>query len=75
MDENQQPSAQQKFEKLLPSPKGGNRGGENRELHRIGAGKSTASITTDTNTCFTNPSTTKRTIAEIQGSKTCGDSP
>ena len=41
---------------------------------RVGAGESSASTTTDTNTSFVTLSTTKRTIAEIWGSKTCGDS-
>ena len=52
----------------------GGRGGESRELHMVGAGESSASTTTDTNTSFATPSTAKRKIAEIWGSKTCGDS-
>ena len=36
---------------------------------RVGAGESSASTTTDTNTSFVTLSTTKRTIAEIWGSK------
>ena len=44
-----------------------------RELH-IGADESPASTTTDTKTSFATPSTTKQTIAEMWGSKTCGDS-
>ena len=44
--ENQQPSVQQDLERLFPSTRGGGRGGESRELHRIGAGKSSASTTT-----------------------------
>ena len=48
MDENQQPSVQQELEVLFPSTRGGGRGGESRELHRVGAGES--STTTDTNT-------------------------
>ena len=65
MDENQQPSVQQELERLFPGRKGGRRGGEIRELHGVGAEESSASTTTDTNTSFTTPSTTKRTIAEI----------
>ena len=53
MDENQQPSVQQELER------GGGRGGESRELRRVGAGESSASTTTDTNTSFATPSTTK----------------
>ena len=49
MHENQQPSVQQELEKLLSSTRGG-RGG--RELHRFGAGESSASAETDTNTSF-----------------------
>ena len=49
MHENQQPSVQQELEKLLPSTRGG-RGG--RELPRFGAGESSASAETDTNTSF-----------------------
>ena len=69
MDENQQPSVQQKLERLSPSTRDGERGGESRELYRVGAGESSASTTTDTNTRSAKPSTTKRTIAEIWGSK------
>ena len=46
MDGNQQPYVQQKLER------GGGRGGESIELHRVGAGESSASVTTDTNTSF-----------------------
>ena len=74
MDENQQPSVQQELERLFPSTKGRRRGDENRELHKVGAGESSASTTTDTNTSFATPSTTHQTIAEIWGSKACGDS-
>ena len=49
-------------------------GGESRELFGVGAGESSASTTTDTNTSFATPSATKRTIAEIWASKSCGDS-
>ena len=48
--------------------------GESRDLHKVGAGESSASATTDTNTSFATPSTTKQAIAEIWGSKICGDS-
>ena len=54
--------------------KGGGRRGESRELYRFGTGKSSATTATDTNTSFATPSTTKRKIAGIWGSKTCGDS-
>ena len=53
MDENSQPPVQQELER------GGGRGSEGRELHRIGAGESSASTTTDTNTGFATPSITK----------------
>ena len=69
MDENQQPSVQQELERLFPSTRG-----DSRELHRVGAGESSGSTITDTNTSFATQSTTKRMIAEIWGSKTCGDS-
>ena len=65
MDENQQPSVQQELERLFPSTRGGG---------RVGVGESSASTTIDTNTSFATPSTTKLTIAETWGSKTCGDS-
>ena len=74
INENQKPSVQQVLESLFPSARGGGRIVENRELHRVGAGESSASTTTDTNISFTTPSTTKQTIAEIWGSKTSGDS-
>ena len=67
MDENQQPSTQQELERLFPSARDGGRGGEIRECHRVGEGESSAANTTDTNTSFATPSTTKRTIAEIWG--------
>ena len=50
MDESQQPSAQQEFERLSPSTTGEWRGGESRELHRVGAGEPSASRTINTNT-------------------------
>ena len=74
MDENQQPSVQQELEKLLPITRRGDRGDESRELHRAGAGESSAFTTTDTNTSFATQSATNRTIAEICRLKTCEDS-
>ena len=74
MDKNQQPLVQKELEILLPSTQGGRRGGESRELHRVSEGESSASRTTDTNTSFATPSIIKWTIAELWGSKTCGDS-
>ena len=58
MNENQQPSVQQELER------GGGKGSESRELHWVDAVESPASITTDTNTSFATPSTTKWKIAE-----------
>ena len=43
MDENQQLSVEQEFERLFPSTRGGGKGGESRELHRVGAGDPSAS--------------------------------
>ena len=74
IDENLQPCVQQKLERLFPSTRGGGRGVENSYLYRVGACESTTSTTTDANISFAKPSTTKRTIAEIWGSKTWGDS-
>ena len=45
--ENQQPSVQKELEKLFLSRTGRGRGDESRELHRVGAGESSASTTTD----------------------------
>ena len=59
IDENQQPSAQQELERLFPGTRAGRRVGESRELHRVGAGELSAFTTTDTNTSFATPSTTK----------------
>ena len=67
MYENQQTSVQKELERLFPSARGGGREGEGRKLPRVGAGESSASTTTDTNTSFATSSTTKRTIAEIFG--------
>ena len=74
MNENQQPSVSQQLEILFPSTRGGSGAGKSRELHRAGAGKLSASTTTDTSTSFATPYTTKWTIPEIWGSKTCRDS-
>ena len=68
VDENQQRSVQQELER------GEGRKGESREFHRVSTGESSASKTTDTNTSFATPSTTKQSIAETWRSKTCGDS-
>ena len=55
MDKNQKSSVQQELESLFqeleslfPGRRGGGRGGERKELHRVGAGKSSASTITDT---------------------------
>ena len=73
MNENQQPSVKG-LKRLFPSARGGERGGESREFHRVGAVESSGSTTTNKNTSFATSSTTKRTIAEIMRSKACGDS-
>ena len=73
MDENQRPSVQQELEKLFPSTRGGEGEVESRERHRVGVGESSAYTVTDTNTSFATSATTKRAIAEIWGSQTCGD--
>ena len=52
MDKNQQPTARQALEKLSPSTRGGQRRDENREVHRVGAGESSASTTIDTNSKY-----------------------
>ena len=74
MVENPQPSVEQGLGRLFHSTRGVGRGGESKELRRVGAGESSASITTDTNTSFATPSTTKQTVGEIWKSKSCGDS-
>ena len=48
MDENQQLSVEQEFERLFPSTRGGGKGGESRELHRVDAGDPSASTAADT---------------------------
>ena len=65
MDENQKLSVQQELESLFPSTRGGGRLGKSKDFHRVDACESSASTTTDTNTGFTTPSTTRRAIAEI----------
>ena len=40
-------------------------GDESREFYRVGAGESSGSTITDTNTSFSTPSTSKQTVAEI----------
>ena len=67
MDQNQQPSVQPELEKLFPRTESGRRRGERRDIHKFGASESSASTTSDTNTNFATPSTTKRTSAEIWG--------
>ena len=47
MDENQQSSFQRDLERLFPSTRGGGEQVESREPHRVGAGESSASTTTD----------------------------
>ena len=64
---------QHELERLFPSARGGGKGSEGREQHRVGAGESSASTITDTNTSFATLSTTKQVIAETWGSITCGD--
>ena len=59
--------------RLFPSTRGGGRVIKSRELHRVSEGESSASTTTDINVGFATPSTTKRTMAEMWGSKSCGD--
>ena len=68
----QQPSVQQESERLFPTTRDEGREGESREHHRVGADESAKA--TDTNTSFATQSTTKWVIAEIWGSKTCGNS-
>ena len=65
MDKHQQLSVQQDLEKLFASTGGGGRGDESGELHRLGAGESSAATETDTNTSFATLFTIKRTIPEI----------
>ena len=65
--ENQQLSGQQEFQRLFPSTRGRERGGETRELHRVGVGEPSASATADTNTSFATQCTTQWTFGEIWG--------
>ena len=70
----QQPSIQQRLDKLFHSARVGGRGDESGELHGVGADDSSTSKTMNTNTSFAGPSTTKLTVAEMAGLKTCGKS-
>ena len=70
MDENQQPSATQELERLLPSIRGRGRRDESIELLRAGAGESSASATDTNNTNFATHFTTKLTVEKVWGSKT-----
>ena len=58
MDENQQPPT-------ICSTRGGGRKDESRKLDRVGAGESSASTATDTNTYFKTLSTKKQTVSDI----------
>ena len=49
---------EQELERLLASTRVRQRRGESRELHRVGAGESSACTATDTNTSFATSSTT-----------------
>ena len=69
IDENSQPPVQQELER------GGVRGSEGRELHRVCAGESSTSTATDTSTGFATPSITNWKIAKKLGSKMLGESP
>ena len=57
MNENQQPSVKG-LKRLFPSARGGERGGESREFHRVGAVESSASTITNQNTSFARSSST-----------------
>ena len=48
------------------SPGDGGRGGENKELHRVGAGELSASTITDTYTSFATSSTKKWTLQKYE---------
>ena len=69
MDENQQPSVTQELGRLFRSIRSRGRRSESSELLRVGAGESFPSTMDTNNTSFATRSTTKRTIAEIWGSK------
>ena len=69
MDKNQQPSVAQELGRLFPRIRGRGRRSESSELLRVGAGESFPSTMDTNNTSFATRSTTKRTIAEIWGSK------
>ena len=71
MAENQKSFVHQELERLFPSTRRDRKGGEIRELQKVGTGESSTSTTTDTNTSFATPSTTKWTNPETWVSKTC----
>ena len=65
ISEIEQRSVQHELERLFPSTRGVGRGGGSREFHRVGSTESSAFTSSDTNTSFATPSTTKQTITEI----------
>ena len=68
MDKNEKSSVTQELERLFPWIRDRGRRDESSELHRVGAGESSASATDTNNNNFATQSTTKRTIEEIWGS-------
>ena len=60
MDKNQQPSVTQELRRLFPGIRGRGRRSESSELHGVGAGEPSASVTDTNNTSFAKRSTTKR---------------
>ena len=70
MDENEQRSVTQELGRLFPSIRSRGKRCESSELLRVGAGKSTVSVTDTNNTSFATRSTTKQSIEVIWGSKT-----
>ena len=75
MDENQQPSVTQELGILFPNIRGRGMRGESSELLRVGAGELSASATDTNDTSFATPSSTKRAIEEIWGSKATSKKP
>ena len=75
MDKNEKSSVTQELERLFPWIRDRGRRDESSELHRVGAGESSASATDTNNTSFATRSTTKRTIQEIWGSKATSKKP
>ena len=75
MDKNEKSSVTQELERLFPWIRDRGRRDESSELHRVGAGESSASATDTNNTSFATRSTTKRTIEEIWGSKATSKKP